>query len=309
MASRRSSTRSSAASTPHDRRTRSAGTAAAESSTDWCVIACGTSISDSTPPSDSASGKISVAAAIRVASGCRNETIPPKPGQRTSSTPGAPDRNSLTARPFSVCAATRRWSVRRPRWTRKQSNGPGTAPTAFWTNRTRSWRSGSRTTTAPPTTSEWPPRYFVAECTTASAPSSIGRCTIGVANVLSTATIAPRLRSTTPAMSTTFSSGFVGVSTQISRGLRPHRRARARRDPSGRPCRTRARSASAPCPRAGRCRRRGRCGSTTWSPALQWAVIRACVAAIPLENAEPSPPSSSPSARSSAARVGLAERA
>ena len=49
-----------------------AGTAAAESSTDWCVIACGTSISDSTPPSDSASENTAVAAAIRTASACRN---------------------------------------------------------------------------------------------------------------------------------------------------------------------------------------------------------------------------------------------
>ena len=35
---------------PHESLIRSAGTAASESSTDWCVIACGTSISDSTPP-------------------------------------------------------------------------------------------------------------------------------------------------------------------------------------------------------------------------------------------------------------------
>ena len=40
-------------------------------------------------------------------------------------------------------------------------------------------------------TSEWPPRYFVVECTTKSAPSSSGRWLTGVANVLSTATIAP----------------------------------------------------------------------------------------------------------------------
>ena len=37
-------------------------------------------------------------------------------------------------------------------------------------------------------------------------------------------------------------------------------------------------------------------------------VISACVAAMPLENALPEPPSSSPSAVSSAERVGLAER-
>ncbi len=52
---------------PQLSRTRSAGTAAAEPSTDWCVIACGTSISDSTPPSDSASVNSRVRAAISAA--------------------------------------------------------------------------------------------------------------------------------------------------------------------------------------------------------------------------------------------------
>ncbi len=47
---------------------------------------------------------------------------------------------------------------------------------------------------------------------------------------------------------------------------------------------------------------------TTWSPASQTAVTSAWVAAMPDENAVPWPPSSSPSARSSAARVGLAAR-
>ena len=54
------------------------------------------------------------------------------------------------------------------------------------------------------------------ECTTAVAPSSIGRWMIGVANVLSTTTARPSARSTTSAMSTSLSSGLVGVSTQIS---------------------------------------------------------------------------------------------
>ena len=84
MAWARSSTRSSAASIPHESRTRSAGTAAPEPSTDWCVIACGTSINASTPPSDSAREKIRVEETIRTASGCRNETIPENPGQRMS---------------------------------------------------------------------------------------------------------------------------------------------------------------------------------------------------------------------------------
>ena len=47
---------------------------------------------------------------------------------------------------------------------------------------------------------------------------------------------------------------------------------------------------------------------TTWSPALQTAVISACVAAMPDANAVACPPSSSPSAFSSARRVGLAAR-
>ena len=45
-----------------------------------------------------------------------------------------------------------------------------------------------------------------------------------------------------------------------------------------------------------------------WSPAAAAAVITACSAAIPLENADARPPSISPSARSSADRVGLALR-
>ena len=84
----RSSTRSAGSSTPQLSRTRSAGTAAAEPSTDWWVIACGTSISDSTPPSDSASVNSRVRAAISAASGWRKLTIPLNPGQRTSLTPG-----------------------------------------------------------------------------------------------------------------------------------------------------------------------------------------------------------------------------
>jgi hypothetical protein len=45
--------------------------------------------------------------------------------------------------------------------------------------------------TKPPITSECPPRYFVVEWTTTSAPSSSGLWRYGVANVLSTTTMAP----------------------------------------------------------------------------------------------------------------------
>ena len=72
--------------------------------------------------------------------------------------------------------------------------------------------------TAPPTTSEWPPRYLVVLWTTRSAPSSSGCWRYGEANVLSTASIAPCLwaSSAMAAMSRICSSGLVGVSIQTS---------------------------------------------------------------------------------------------
>ena len=82
----------------------------------------------------------------------------------------------------------------------------------------RSASSGrSSTATNPPTTSEWPPRYFVVECTTTSAPSSSGCCRYGVANVLSTTTRAPRSCASvaTAAMST------IGEQ-RVGRRLDPH---------------------------------------------------------------------------------------
>jgi hypothetical protein len=51
---------------------------------------------------------------------------------------------------------------------------------------------------------------------TAPAPSSSGRWTTGVAKVLSTQTKASPARSTIAGISTTFSNGLVGVSTQTS---------------------------------------------------------------------------------------------
>ncbi|SKZ58031.1 Uncharacterised protein [Mycobacteroides abscessus subsp. abscessus] len=76
----------------------------------------------------------------------------------------------------------------------------------------------SSVTRAPPTTSEWPPRYLVVECSTTSAPSSSGRCRYGVAKVLSTTSFAFASCAISPrrAMSPTFSSGLVGVSTHTS---------------------------------------------------------------------------------------------
>jgi hypothetical protein len=91
-----------------------------------------------------------------------------------------------------------------------------------------------RSSSAPPTTSECPLRYFVDECTTAVAPSHSGRCSTGVAKVLSTTTGTPRgLRHarTRAAMSNTLSIGLVGVSSHTilvgPGGWPPRKRARS----------------------------------------------------------------------------------
>ncbi len=73
--------------------------------------------------------------------------------------------------------------VLRPRSTSHESNGPATPPIAFWWNAIRSAASfiagtatSLRTTTPPPTTSLWPPEYFVVEWVTMSAPWAMGFC-------------------------------------------------------------------------------------------------------------------------------------
>ena len=178
---------------PTDRRTSPAGTSRLEPATDPWVITAGTSIRDSTPPSDSASVKMDVDPATRrarSAAGARHA----RPGRRGPSRP--PSRIWRAARAACGCACrpvrspgiaderrrrrARRvlrppvarcrsgWSsaggaFARPRSTRKQSKGPGTAPIAFWRNRRRSARSSRSVASTPLTVSEWPPRYFVAE--------------------------------------------------------------------------------------------------------------------------------------------------
>ena len=94
---------------------------------------------------------------------------------------------SAIARAFDSCARMRTKSVLMPRSVSHESNGPGTAPTAFCENLRRAQRSSRFVATNPPTTSLWPPTYFVVLCMTRSAPRSIGRCSAGLMNVLSTA--------------------------------------------------------------------------------------------------------------------------
>ena len=120
---------------------------------------------------------------------------------------------------FSQWRSMRTGRVLMPRSTRYESNGPATAPTAFCAKPICSASSSWLVVTAPPTTSLWPPRYLVAECTTASAPRLIGCCRYGVAKVLSTTTRPPSSWTTaqTCSISMIVSSGFVGVSNHTMR--------------------------------------------------------------------------------------------
>src|SRR5207244_2958499 len=99
-------------------------------------------------------------------------------------------------RPLWSYCGSRRASVLVPRSASQQSNGPGTAPDAFWMKPICSAKSSAFTTSMPPTMSLWPFKYLVVECSTTSAPSSRGRWKQGVAKVLSTTHSAPAPRAT-----------------------------------------------------------------------------------------------------------------
>ena len=94
-------------------------------------------------------------------------------------------------------------------------------PTEFCRNFSSLATSSLPATRTPPMTSEWPFRYLVAECMTTSAPSFSGCWLQGVAKVLSTTSSRPCALATfeSPAMSASFISGLVGVSTQSIRVL------------------------------------------------------------------------------------------
>ena len=74
---------------------------------------------------------------------------------------------------------------------------------------------------APAITRPWPSKYLVPECITISAPMSMGRCKMGVAKQLSTASKAPALcaSSAKATMSHTSVKGLVGVSAHSNRVL------------------------------------------------------------------------------------------
>ena len=85
-------------------------------------------------------------------------------------------------------------SVFRPRRARKLSNGPGHgADGVLQEGQSLAQLRVRRPPPAmPPTMSEWPLRYLVAECMTMSKPCSSGRCTQGLAKVLSATVRIPR---------------------------------------------------------------------------------------------------------------------
>src|SRR3954454_6040130 len=148
----RSASRSSTSSMPTDSRTRSAGTSSGDPAALAWVIRPGCSISDSTPPSDSASVNSRVRSqtlsAASSPSRSRNDTIPPKPdicfaamswpgwdgspGYSTEVTAGESSRNSTTRAALAECRSMRTPSVLRLRSTSQASNGEATAPIALW---------------------------------------------------------------------------------------------------------------------------------------------------------------------------------
>ena len=238
---RRSSTRSSTSSMPTDSRTSESGTSSAEPATDMCVIWPGCSISDSTPPSDSARVNSSVAAHTRSAA-----SRPPASGERHHPAEAAhllgrhlvpgvlgQARVEHARRPPGGRRASRRRARRcrsaapcaprassTPRRVSQLSNGPGTEPTAFWVNVSCSASSSSLVTSAPPTTSECPPRYLVVECSDDVRAERERLLQVGRGEGVVDDEPGPglaRATSATAAMSAMPSSGFVGVSHQTTR--------------------------------------------------------------------------------------------
>ena len=90
-------------------------------------------------------------------------------------------------------------------------------------------------TSAPPMMSLWPPSALLRLCMTRSAPSFSGRCTTGVAKVLSTKTAIPRswAAAATAARSTISTMGLVGLSRTITRVRSPASEATLTRSGTG----------------------------------------------------------------------------
>ena len=231
----RSKNRSSGSSMPTDSRSRSSGHGVPAPS-----IEARCSIRLSTPPSEVARFQT-----LTFAAACTAAAWPPLSADRqhaaksaghlphrdvvagmvfearienVATAPDDPTSRLRAARRVLHCSRTRRSSVLIPRISSQASNGPRVAP--IWARAPAECGSTASlvpaTASAPATTSECPLRYFVAECTTMSAPCAIGRVRIGVETVESTQSSAPAACaiSETAAMSVIVHSGLLGVSIQ-----------------------------------------------------------------------------------------------
>ena len=144
----------------------------------------------------------------------------------------------------------------------------------------------------PPTMSEWPFRYLVAECMTMSMPSSIGRCTQGLAKVLSAtgqdAALAANCASASKIDQLQQRVGGRLDPDQL--GLRPQRRFTASRSArSTRTIRKPGRALAAPARTAGNCRHRDR-PSRPHGRRRRASPAIVAVAAIPDAKAKPARP-------------------
>ena len=197
------------------------------------------------------------------------------------------------ARAFAQCRSMRHGSVAQAAQHEPAVEGRrhGAAVVAARAGRAANAASSARDDHARrPRTSLWPPRYLVVACMTRSAPSASGRCSAGVAKVLSHDARARRRAARSPptaAMSTT-------LQQRVRRRLDPdearRRPQRARRARRGSSCRRR--SPAAPTWRTGRaarsrCRGRRRRGATTWSPGARRLEDRAHRGRHPDANAAP----------------------
>ena len=142
----------------------------------------------------------------------------PAPGSTRARSPGALAKNSREpARVLDVPAHAVRQRADAAQHAASSRTATARRRPRSECSRTRAKNSSaSRAMTTPPRTSLWPPRYFVVECITRSAPSSSGRCSIGVAHVLSTTSRAPARRAIAAAAAMS-----VDVQPRVRRRLDP----------------------------------------------------------------------------------------
>src|SRR6185437_2821329 len=149
----------------------------------------------------------------RTASACCGWSL--RVGYHTRLTSGRSARKSATASALRVAASTRSLSVSSPFSSSQALNAESVGPVLRTKGCSVSSIHFRRPSTAPPSTRPWQSMCLLQEYTTTSAPKSSGFCPSGVANTLSTTTIAPAAcaSSHTARRSTSSSIGLDGVSS------------------------------------------------------------------------------------------------